>query len=1478
MKHGLPPQTIAVAARGVFITNLSMLTNQSQVNQLHDGSIESQTSGSNHFNIVVNDGTNLGVTRTKKMKSNYSSNQENERALVRQDTDVMANSPMDGGATFLGVGASSSDAAVQAKLQSDTNVKLTSVPSVSEPARQTSSSITSSNSNSGSVTFALPATIATSTNRQPSTRSYNSEASSGSISSSGGENTQPNRPALKVHTNLSTANVAAANRISGSSNASSNHGSNTSGSGSDGGGNNTSSTSNNNPVVTAGNATTTTANSNNSSGSGSDGGGSGNRRSGGEASNEYYYAGYGSGSLATNGSLQARHYHHRQETEAGASARAIIGMPSFASFHGASIAAVSAELNMERNHGHDLPPPPPLPGALLGPEGMLSRHVVAAADESSNPPNIAYATSHLRHHSRHAHHRRAPLVPAAAAAQAGHALSGIPSSIGPPNHYNVRLPPAEENAMQRVPQAQEHEQHVTVVANDVFPPPQSSSDAWSSASSSRSAARGEARKRPAVAAANAAAAAAATMAPATRAGGGSVNTHSSMDSATMAKSTAVHVSTDDPILKPSIFSQGPQKKVAIKSNAPQVPSLESPVKSLETAKLATPADGMVKSGSASHKRKASMLLRGGTSDDSSDGGARSDTEAVGSGSEEGYEASSSSNADRQSGSSGSDSVSSDDVNKNKMAKTRNSTSLSNPGKKATRMESQSGKRTETSSMSSSVLADFSSGVNEEVNSFSSSPNSSCMSLNDFEDVNKAKSKAEGNATANTDSQPKATTLADTSGRKRGISHLGYAPPNHRKRSHHDTELKDTDVDRSAPGNTMKSGLALMEKSLQQKVRSAHHHYYHSRSTGRKMLEESFLSAKRNLSSGSSPEDAKVVTASALESSTSTVSVSAPAASSKQQVVVNLTNSAYRPMNEVSFQDTLIYSLGADVMALVVSFLEVPESHTLLTSPLSKTWLETYTAPQELWKIMCTSGPFYAKLEESPDGRSDVSTCSFPLCNDLEMRHLFGRYRLLYSSFVRCMKYLDRLRDDALNGRTPTVYNNASQRDLYPYNRNGSLKAYFARARRLVRRNRRNGGVSSSGSDSVSESLTTDSGEGKKLKEKLPTGASSGSEHGSRDQQNPSGPRTARSMLTDRLLRPTRAGDVDNVNLPWSCAIYSVVNWMVAFVDVEGIQIMCLKVLPYLLEDETQRTTAQRAGLTDSVLRAMVIFPDSIELHTAAFHTLVLLARPLGGNEGMLFHTAMVNTRGIFNSGGSTSGSKNGIVIMLDSMRRFAQDEMLQAMSCWSLVNVALTPLQKSMLVKLGGLTVTANAMLQHPYNAEVQFRALFALINLVIPSEIQTDETEEQREFEREIFQQLGEVGETSEREMLDASVGQISNLVVVAMKNFCSSEAILNRACLVLHNLSLNEEYHSILLWTPNCYQMLEWCIGNYPHDHVLQQSAGGTITRLNATLSADDELRARFTHSIRAQQQHSLELARREAVYLQEQQQEQFQRRNDS
>lgn len=226
--------------------------------------------------------------------------------------------------------------------------------------------------------------------------------------------------------------------------------------------------------------------------------------------------------------------------------------------------------------------------------------------------------------------------------------------------------------------------------------------------------------------------------------------------------------------------------------------------------------------------------------------------------------------------------------------------------------------------------------------------------------------------------------------------------------------------------------------------------------------------------------------------------------------------------------------------------------------------------------------------------------------------------------------------------------------------------------------------------------------------------------------------------------------------------------MAAFSDVEGIQTMCLKVLPFLLEDEGQRTTAQNAGLTDIVLKAMVVFPDSAELHTAAFHTIVLLARPLGGREGMLFHSSMVNSSGIFDSNGSRNG-KSGIAVMLDSMERFQTEDILQAMSCWSLVNIALAPSQKSVLVKLGGIQATTNAMMEHPYNAEVQFRALFALINLVIPSVRQPEESNEGRAMQAH----LGDVNQTVEKDVLDDSVAQIANLVVAAMKHFCSSESI---------------------------------------------------------------------------------------------------------
>jgi len=569
----------------------------------------------------------------------------------------------------------------------------------------------------------------------------------------------------------------------------------------------------------------------------------------------------------------------------------------------------------------------------------------------------------------------------------------------------------------------------------------------------------------------------------------------------------------------------------------------------------------------------------------------------------------------------------------------------------------------------------------------------------------------------------------------------------------------------------------------------------------------------------------------------------------------------------------VLAMGCDVMAHILTFLHPPEILDILTMPLSKSWRRNYTSQPELWRVLCLVEPFKAIMDGPNFSSGDVKTGK-------NTEKLLDKYRLLYTSFVRCMKYVSQIRDDAVNGRPPAyidygiagaVRRAPDMHSVAKVNKttkrgprgssgppppttlgsNRNLQNFLAQAMDVVLNSSNNDGTKDEG--------------GRRIFPSLLTAARVGTAHVKNEtiQKMKSGPKFGRSMITSRLYSPVEGKEPSNLNLPWSCAIYSIVNWMVAFSDVEGIQTLCLQVLPVLLENEQHRLTAQHAGLADVVLRAMVMFSESAQLHIAAFHTIVLLARPHGGKEGMMFRTSMT-AGGIFRGIYQRHG-KSGIAVMLDSMRRFQDNSALLAMSCWALVNIALVSDQKAVLVKLGGIQAITNAMYRHPYCAELQFRALFALINLVIPSVEKSGNNGERAGVvaasPTSDPEQLGELNETTEKEIIDELVGDVASLVVHVMKNFCSSEAILNRACLVLHNLSLTDDYHVILLWTPQCYQMLEWCVANFRSDQVLQQSATGTLHRLQSTLAADEELRLRFTKSLQTQQQNvTLKRARHE------------------
>eukprot|EP00956_Cyclotella_meneghiniana_P024372 scaffold48834_cov59-Cyclotella_meneghiniana.AAC.5 len=216
--------------------------------------------------------------------------------------------------------------------------------------------------------------------------------------------------------------------------------------------------------------------------------------------------------------------------------------------------------------------------------------------------------------------------------------------------------------------------------------------------------------------------------------------------------------------------------------------------------------------------------------------------------------------------------------------------------------------------------------------------------------------------------------------------------------------------------------------------------------------------------------------------------------------------------------------------------------------------------------------------------------------------------------------------------------------------------------------------------------------------------------------------------------------------PNQLIIETIMTWMDTFQDSESIQLHCLQSLPSLLEHNALRYHAQTGGLASIVFYNMAAFPKNFLLQLTAFHTLVVLLRPLGASEGTIVKgnkTVMTSKKGDGVCGNEklsinrldksennvqldTTREKsnsllvweeNGVRVMLDTLRSYSHDRYLQAMGCWAMVNAALYPSLKQSLLRLGGVYVVTNAMMLHPNVEAVQFRGLFALINFVIPGE-----------------------------------------------------------------------------------------------------------------------------------------------------------------
>ncbi|CAM9563720.1 unnamed protein product [Chrysoparadoxa australica] len=217
------------------------------------------------------------------------------------------------------------------------------------------------------------------------------------------------------------------------------------------------------------------------------------------------------------------------------------------------------------------------------------------------------------------------------------------------------------------------------------------------------------------------------------------------------------------------------------------------------------------------------------------------------------------------------------------------------------------------------------------------------------------------------------------------------------------------------------------------------------------------------------------------------------------------------------------------------------------------------------------------------------------------------------------------------------------------------------------------------------------------------------------------------------------------------------------------------------------------------LRTLQRFPDQAGLVVTVMKCLVLLGRPAGGTEG---GAVLTNTRASPLASFGSNGS--GVKALLACMKQRPDHAELQAAGCWSMVNLALIKPQKKHLLLKGGVDCITAAMRNHSSDREVQFRALFALINLVTPKY----------------------AGGLAGGGVLSAALlSDVMSLTVTAMCTFKEDEQVVNRSVLVLHNIAIDETQWPALVGARSA---LEDAVAANPGDKTLQQCGGSTIAKL--------------------------------------------------
>jgi len=239
----------------------------------------------------------------------------------------------------------------------------------------------------------------------------------------------------------------------------------------------------------------------------------------------------------------------------------------------------------------------------------------------------------------------------------------------------------------------------------------------------------------------------------------------------------------------------------------------------------------------------------------------------------------------------------------------------------------------------------------------------------------------------------------------------------------------------------------------------------------------------------------------------------------------------------------------------------------------------------------------------------------------------------------------------------------------------------------------------------------------------------------------------------------------------------------------------------LLENEAVRQEAQNGSLPEVLFEVVQERRQdgSKEMIAKALYTIMLLLRPKGGSEGILLRTAKMSIPKI------PSVIGVGIDAVLGCLRHNLEHAKIQEMGCWALVNMALRSSHKQALLHGGVIQVIVSAMDAHPTNKKVQYRALFALINLV-------------------------NMGVRHRTTSAHVPAERIIERVLESTATFIQCRDVADRGCMVLYNLSLDARNHEYLR---RCKVpiLMSQAVALHSNNRVLESIWNSTSSRLGRT-----------------------------------------------